>query len=46
MKGLKQLTAFGYAPNIPVQLLNIPRNPQNHVNIADLSEEEDDNHDL
>ena len=44
MKGLKQLTAFGYAPDIPVQLLNIPRNPQNNININDLSEDEDEHY--
>ena len=34
------MTEFGYASAIPVQLLNIPKNPQNEVVIQTLSDEE------
>ena len=40
LKGLKEMTEFGYASAIPVQLLNIPKNPQNEVVIQTLSDEE------
>ncbi|KAM7457075.1 hypothetical protein BLSTO_02171 [Blastocystis sp. subtype 1] len=43
MKGLKEMEEYGYAPAIPglnVQLLNIPKNPQNEIVIQCLSDEE------
>ena len=42
LKGLKQLTEFGYVTQIPVQLLNIPRNPRNVIDLNILSDEEND----
>ena len=46
LKGLKELTEFGYVTQVPVQLLTIPRNPRNIVDLNMLSDEEEGDDDV